>query len=118
MKVSKLFTKNGITAIVGYLLSPLSWWNDVYINIPIAYVLAIPFSHLHKNGFSIAIVFFYWVTNIVGFIMMHSSAQQMLSNTENKKDRKKELIKDLFISLLYTVLIAALVQLDILKSPF
>ena len=30
----------GIIGTVGYLLSPLSWWNDLYFNIPIAYATA------------------------------------------------------------------------------
>ena len=29
--------KGGILLTVGYLLSPLCWWNDLIINLPIAY---------------------------------------------------------------------------------
>ncbi|PZU92219.1 MAG: hypothetical protein DCE90_18695, partial [Pseudanabaena sp.] len=29
--------KGGIFLVVGYVLSPLCWWNDLIINLPIAY---------------------------------------------------------------------------------
>ena len=30
----------GIVAVIGYLLSPLSWWNDTFVNLPLAYLFA------------------------------------------------------------------------------
>ncbi len=29
--------RGGLIAMVGYLLSPVSWWNDLFVNIPLAY---------------------------------------------------------------------------------
>jgi hypothetical protein len=26
----------GVLALVGYMLSPLSWWNDLFVNVPLA----------------------------------------------------------------------------------
>ena len=30
----------GIIAFIGYILSPLSWWNDTFINLPLAWLFA------------------------------------------------------------------------------
>lgn len=37
---SSALIKRSLSATVGYLLSPFSWWNDLYINFPIAYGMA------------------------------------------------------------------------------
>ncbi|MFS8793456.1 MULTISPECIES: hypothetical protein [unclassified Synechococcus] len=31
--------RGGILLILGFMLSPLSWWNDLFFNLPIAYGL-------------------------------------------------------------------------------
>ena len=33
--------KGGVVAMIGFLLSPLSWWNDAFVNIPIAYGIGV-----------------------------------------------------------------------------
>ncbi len=54
---SHLYT--GIVAVVGYLLSPLSWWNDLFVNVPLAYLFALPFSQLHVQLYLPAFVLAY-----------------------------------------------------------
>ena len=59
----------GITAAVGYILSPLSWWNDAFVNIPIALAAAKALERLgvgFKAGFYAA----YATTNIAGMVMV------------------------------------------------
>jgi membrane protein implicated in regulation of membrane protease activity len=30
----------GVLAFAGFMLSPLSWWNDLFVNVPLALVFA------------------------------------------------------------------------------
>ena len=106
----------GFLAAIGYLLSPLSWWNDMFINVPLALVFAWIVSAFYKPAFAVSVIIGYWLTNVLGFILMHKGAQQLLSNTEQRYSRR-ELVKDLLISLLYTLLIVLLIKIGILK-PF
>lgn len=40
-----------ILGIIGYILSPLSWWNDAIVNIPIAIVVGTIFSLIDEKFF-------------------------------------------------------------------
>jgi len=70
-------TKRGIVigsllGFIGFLLSPLSWWNDAFVNVPLAYVGAWLISFVYKPGFAVAFVFWYWITNILGLFLRGS----------------------------------------------
>lgn len=102
---------------VGFLLSPLSWWNDIVVNIPLAYLFAIPFSLITSSLFMPMMIIGYLGTNILGFIMMHHGSRKLLKK-ESNKNFKKEMIKMLIISTLYTILILILIITGILKLPW
>jgi len=108
--------KGGFLAAVGYLLSPLSWWNDMFVNVPLALVFAWIVSAFYKPAFAASMVIGYWLTNVLGFVLMHKGAQQLLSE-EEKRYSRRELLKDLVISLFYTLLILMLIKVGVLK-PF
>ena len=103
-------------ALVGYLLSPLSWWNDMFINVPLAVVFAWVVSAFYKPAFAVSVVVGYWLTNVLGLILMHKGAQQVLSDKEKAYSRR-ELAIDVVVSLAYTLLIVALLKFGVLK-PF
>ena len=104
----------GVLALVGYMLSPLSWWNDLFVNVPLALAFAWVISTFYKPAFAVSLVIGYWLTNVLGFILMHKGAQQMLPGVPKLYSRR-ELAKDVGISLAYTLLIVALVQFGVLK---
>lgn len=114
----KKYLKGGILTTIGFLLSPLSWWNDLIINIPIAYLFSFLLSFLINGIFLESMIFFYWLTNIVGLCLMHYGIKDM-----KKKDLtfirygKKDLLKDIIFALLYTLLILILIKLNILRLP-
>lgn len=108
--------KGGFLVTLGYLLSPLSFWNDLYFNIPLAYLFALPFGLISKTYFLPAMVSGYWITNIAGFILIHKGATDVITR-EEKKYTKKELLKDLTLSVIYTLLIILLVKFEILRLP-
>ena len=110
-----------ILGVVGFMLSPLSWWNDAVVNLPLALLFAWvvgliyrPASQPHSPSFDAAVIVGYWLTNVLGFVLMHKGAQQVLSK-EEKKYSRRELLKDVLVSLLYTGLIVVLLKLGILK---
>lgn len=104
----------GILAAVGYLLSPLSWWNDLFVNVPLALAFAWLVSAAYKPAFTPALVTGYLLTNVAGFVLMHKGIRQLLAEKGNP-ELKREVRKDLLVSLLYTLLILALVKLGVLK---
>ena len=106
--------KNHLLLWSGFLLSPLSWWNDALINLPLAYLFSIPFSLLNGKWFYPSFVFGYWLTNLFGVMMMHSGAKNLLSKPGIKK---KELLEDILVTLVYTALMSLLVYTGILKAP-
>jgi hypothetical protein len=114
--VWKRKVSGGILAVVGYMLSPLSWWNDMFVNVPLALVFAWVVSAFYKPAFNAAMVIGYWLTNVLGFVLMHKGAQQMLSK-EEKNNNRRELFWDVIISLLYTLVIVALLKFGVLQ-PF
>lgn len=108
--------KGGILATVGYILSPLSWWNDLVINIPLAYVFAFPFGLISRNLFLPMMIFGYWITNVVGFMLMHHGVKDLVSGGKSK-NTKKELMKDIVTSILYTLVVVIFVKMGWLKFP-
>jgi hypothetical protein len=104
----------GVLAAIGFMLSPLSWWNDLFVNVPLALAFAWLVSLPYRPAFAPCLVLGYWLTNVLGFVLLHKGAQTMLTEREKKYSRR-DLARDLAISLLYTLLIVLLVRLGLLK---
>jgi cytochrome b subunit of formate dehydrogenase len=111
----------GVLGFIGFMLSPLSWWNDAVVNLPLALVFASivglvyrPASRPDSTAFNASVILGYWLTNILGFILLHKGAQQVLSK-EEKKYSRRALLKDLIVSLVYTALIVILIKAGVLK---
>ncbi|MFI5296037.1 MAG: hypothetical protein ACHQ0Y_13560 [Thermodesulfovibrionales bacterium] len=111
--------KGSAMACIGYFLSPLSWWNDPYVNVPIAYFCAWVVSIFFPQLFLLAFVGAYMGTNVLGFILLHKGIGKTLSKADSEKVRytRKDLMRDFSISLAYTLLIVALVKLKIVQPP-
>lgn len=105
--------KNYFLLTFGYLLSPLSWWNDLFINIPIAYIFSIPFDFINHHLFIVIFIINYWLTNVIGFVLMHRG----ISNAINSKQKKLDIIKNILITVVYTVVVIILILANIIKSP-
>jgi hypothetical protein len=113
--------------VIGFILSPLSWWNDLLVNVPIAYVFSYPFSSVSKSLFLPSFVMGYWITNILGFVLMHRGvvgAKRAICNDcvlEEAKDESRSFWvryrKDLIVSLAYTLAIVLFGVLGFLDDP-
>ena len=101
-------------AVVGFMLSPLSWWNDLFVNVPLALAFAWVISLFYKPAFSASVVLGYWLTNVLGFVLLHKGAQRMISEDARKYSRR-DLLRDVGVSLLYTALIVGLIKSGVLK---
>jgi uncharacterized protein (DUF2062 family) len=104
----------GALAFIGFMLSPLSWWNDLFVNVPLALAFAWLVSLPYPPAFTSSLVIGYWLTNIVGLVLLHKGAQKIVSD-KPRRYSWRDLLRDVAISLLYTALIVALVKLGILQ---
>ncbi|MEI8176978.1 MAG: hypothetical protein WCG78_08940 [Candidatus Omnitrophota bacterium] len=102
-----------ILFFLGWLLSPLTWWNDAFINIPLAYIAASLVAKTAQRAFLPAFLISYWVTNILGMALMHLSADRM---TGGPRPRQRP---GVFVAtmVLYSGLAAFLIWRGIIK-PF
>lgn len=105
-----------ILGFVGFLLSPLSWWNDAFVNVPLAYIGAWLISLFYEPGFAAAFVFCYWVTNVVGLFLMHKGVcKAVRKGCSAEGYLKKDFLRDLLTALFYTAVIVVLVRFEIIR---
>jgi hypothetical protein len=114
MKLNPKF-RGGVLAFVGFMLSPLSWWNDLFVNVPLAMAFAWMISLFYRPAFAAAFVAGYWLTNVLGFVLMHKGAQSLLASGERISYSRRHLARDVTVSLLYTLIIVVLVKLKIIQ---
>jgi len=108
-EVGKEKVAYGTIAFIGYILSPLSWWNDIFVNIPIAYAVAWLVSLFTPELFLIAFTTAYVMTNVIGFILMHFGIEGCIKNTV--KFNKKTMVRYILVSIVYTLIVVALIYI-------
>jgi hypothetical protein len=106
--------RGGVVGFVGFLLSPLSWWNDLFVNIPLALGFAWGVGLIWPAAFEAGFVLGYWLTNVVGLVLLFRGAKALAGGPVRRYSRR-ELARDLGIGLLYTALIVALLKLGLLQ---
>jgi hypothetical protein len=108
--------RGGLLFGLGYLLSPLCWWNDLIINLPVAYGFGCLCRWISEDWFIPGAIAGYWLSNIVGILLMQFGAVDVFQKTE-RHNFKQELLTGVVPSTAYTVLILALVQFKLLTIP-
>ena len=104
----------GIVAVIGYLLSPLSWWNDAFVNLPLAWLFASLISLASHRLFAPAMILGYWLTNIVGLLLMaHGTAGVVAGGFP--RSLRRQLVLSLLAATGYTLVIVLLYLLGVLK---
>lgn len=104
---------NSLLIVMGYILSPLSWWNDIVVNIPLAYMFSVPVTLINKHLFLPAFVVGYFLTNLVGFILLHRG----FVNLANRQNRKLGWARSIAVSVIYISVIVLLTLLGYIKPP-
>lgn len=105
--------RGGAMAVVGFILSPLSWWNDAFVNLPLAWLFASAVSLLSRRLFAPGLIAGYWLTNIAGIWLMARGSARALGSTE--RSRRRELVTSLLAATGYTVLVVLLIRFGVLK---
>src|ERR1700691_6229982 len=106
LRITKRKVAGGTLAFIGYMLSPLSWWNDLFVNWPLALACAWVISWFYRRAFIVSLVLAYWLTNVLGFVLMQKGGAKIIRE-KDKPCSGKCLYRHLAISLLYTLLIVA-----------
>ena len=109
--------RGGILLVIGYLLSPLCWWNDLVFNLPVAYGFGYLCGLLSPNFLLPGSVIGYWLSNIAGILLMQFGAADMIQGQPKKGNLKKELLSGVASSTVYTLIVLALVRFKILDTP-
>ena len=104
-----------LLALIGFLLSPLSWWNDAFVNLPLAVAFGWVVSLFYPPAFGASVIVGYWLTNLLGFILLHKGGQQMLREERPAPPPRQALVRDLVVSLVYTALIVILVRMKVIQ---
>lgn len=94
----------GLAATIGFILSPASWWNDAFVNIPLA-LLAAKVLTLIGVPMDIGFVVSYWASNIIGIILMAYGVTGIVA----KKITSRDLVKWLGVSTLYTLIMVYII---------
>jgi hypothetical protein len=110
------YAKRATIGAVGFILSPLSWWNDVFVNFPLAFGFAWVsgkfvhmFTAVHAWLFITLFIAGYFLTNLAGFLMLHYSI--FYTRQEHNFSVKKQLL----VSVFYTFIIVLFFGLDICR---
>ncbi|ABM80461.1 hypothetical protein [Hyperthermus butylicus] len=96
----------GLVAVVGYILSPLSWWNDLFVNIPLA-ILAGKLFELAGLRFVYGFYLGYLLTNIAGMVLLVLGVGGAVKGYANRRELVKViLIAAIYSTAVYPVLVA------------
>jgi hypothetical protein len=101
---------------LGWLLSPLCWWNDLLVNLPLALGFARLVSLFNPAWLLPALVSGYWLTNMAGILMMQNGALALIPE-ERRPQRTRELMWGVLSSSLVTLGVVGAVKLGWLSMP-
>ena len=104
-----------LLGVLGFILSPFSWWNDMFVNIPLAYLFALPFSLISERLLLPALIVGYWLTNVLGLVLLHNSARKLAHDGDAPPTKWRTAV---IASLVYTALLTALAASGWLRTPW
>ena len=91
----------GFIFFVGWILSPLTWWNDTFINLPLSYLAANVLFYIIPVSFAWLLIVSYWFTNLIGLAFMYLSGRSLILSSGN---RKKTIMITLIFMTIYTMI--------------
>src|SRR5262245_19208238 len=92
--------QGGLIGFIGFMLSPLSWWNDLFVNVPLAIGFGWVVSLVYRPAFEPGVIVGYWITNVLGFVLMQKGARKLLTDDAPKPYSRRDLLRDVGVSLL------------------
>ncbi|UBF30600.1 hypothetical protein K9N68_36100 (plasmid) [Kovacikia minuta CCNUW1] len=106
--------RGGILVGLGYLLSPLCWWNDLVFNLPVAWGIGYLFGLISPNYFVPGAIAGYWLSNLVGILLMQFGAVDVFQNPVSDRNLTKELLMGVATSTAYTLFILVLCHFKVI----
>jgi hypothetical protein len=91
-----------LLAFAGFILSPLTWWNDLFVNLPIAYGVGWMASKISRTFFLPGLIIGYWMTNVLGLVLLYLGTAETL-NPEGMRLTRQRIRNSLVVSAVYTV---------------
>jgi hypothetical protein len=121
MNKQKIKTRGlgAVLATAGLMLSPLTLWNDMLLNLPLAFLFAYVVGWFFSLFVSVNLAFFltlmaigYLLTNIAGFLLMQKGAAKFCTKKDKPKFSWK---KNAVYSVLSLVLVLLSIQVGLLN---
>jgi hypothetical protein len=109
--------RGGFLLVLGYLLSPLCWWNDLLFNLPIAYFFGYLCSLFSPKLLIPCTIIGYWLSNVIGILFMQFGSVDILQKDGQERNLRKDLLNGFVSSTVYTLVIMLLIQLKIIDAP-
>jgi hypothetical protein len=100
----------GFLLTLGYLLSPLCWWNDLVFNLPVAYGIGYLCRLVSPSLFLPGAIAGYWLSNLLGILLMQFGAIEVVQNQANKRNFAKDLCMGVATSTVYTLFVVAMIH--------
>ncbi|BAU11832.1 hypothetical protein LEP3755_23350 [Leptolyngbya sp. NIES-3755] len=114
-RVSLKKVRGWLLFAIGWLLSPLCWWNDLIFNLPVAYGFGYLCSLFSPQWIVPGTIVGYWFSNLIGILLMQAGAIDVFQPQE--RNLKKELFWGVVSSTVFTIAIVLLLQFKILDLP-
>ena len=108
--------RGGLFLVLGFMLSPLSWWNDLFFNLPIAYGFGYLCSFFSPDLLLPCSIVGYWISNILGILLMQVGAVDVFQDRPKNSNLKKELLSAIASSAAYSLAIFALIHFKIIDT--
>ncbi|BFM40416.1 hypothetical protein [Synechocystis sp. LKSZ1] len=102
-----------ILIFLGFLLSPACWWNDLLINLPLAYVFGRFCSWFIPQLLLPGVILGYWFSNLVGIVLMHIGAQQAFQKGNQNVSLQDQIKSGLITSTTFTLVILSLAYFQV-----
>lgn len=99
---------------IGFLLSPLCWWNDLIFNLPLAYGFGYLCSWIVPQWLIPGAIAGYWLSNLVGIVLMQAGTGRVLQSSSQATSFKQTLWSGVLSSTAFTVVVVLLVHWQVL----
>ena len=99
---------------IGFLLSPLCWWNDLIFNLPLAYGFGYLCSWIVPQWLIPGAIAGYWLSNVIGIILMQAGTGRVLQSSSQTTSFKQTLWSGVLSSTAFTVVVVLLVHWQVL----
>lgn len=77
-------TFRALLFFIGWVLSPMTWWNDAFVNIPLSYLMANSLFYILHMPFGWLMIGSYWFTNFIGLFFIYFSGKGLVVSSKNK----------------------------------